>query len=139
MPPSYQPLLHRLRASVESLVAEVVHGTPTRFSDPARFSFAHGGKDGHPFPVPLKTYDETISMLRRSLDSAKLGRTEKVDGFRRLDGFVRALEQSNAPQADFNAVLARENAISPSLGGRSVSGPRRKPSVKSNSNQLPLF
>src|SRR6202162_171203 len=58
------------------LVAEVVHGTATRFSDPARFSFAHGGKDGHPFPVPLKTYDETISVLRRSLEAAKLGKRE---------------------------------------------------------------
>ena len=54
-----------------ALVAEVVHGTPTRFSDPARFSFAHGGKDGHPFPVPLKTYDESIDVLRRSLDAAR--------------------------------------------------------------------
>ena len=57
-----------------ALVAEVVHGTPTRFDDPARFSFAHGGKDGHPFPVPLRVYDESIAVLRRALDSAKLGR-----------------------------------------------------------------
>src|SRR6185436_6453957 len=56
-----------------ALVAEVIHGTPTRFSDPARFSFAHGGKDGHPFPVPLKTYDESIAVLRRSLDAARVG------------------------------------------------------------------
>src|SRR5437870_13923672 len=46
-----------------ALVAEVIHGTPTRFQDPARFSFAHGGKDGHPFPVLLKAYDETIGVL----------------------------------------------------------------------------
>jgi hypothetical protein len=59
-----------------ALIAEVVHGTPARFSDPARFSFAHGGKDGHPFPVPVKTYDESISVLRRALDSAKLGEAE---------------------------------------------------------------
>ncbi len=63
-----------------AMVAEVIHGTPTRFSDPARFSFALGGKDGHPFPVPLKTYDETIDILRRSLDAAKVGDAEKVDG-----------------------------------------------------------
>ena len=56
-----------------ALVAEVVHGTPTRFDDPARFAFAHGGKDGHPFPVPLKVYDESIAVLRRALDSARLG------------------------------------------------------------------
>lgn len=72
-----------------ALVAEVVHGTPTRFSDPARFSFALGGKDGHPFPVPLKTYDETIDVMRRSLEAAKVGDTDKIDGLRRLDCFVR--------------------------------------------------
>src|SRR5436305_5796173 len=71
-----------------ALVAEVVHGAPTRFSDPARFSFAHGGKDGHPFPVPLKTYDESIDVLRRSLDRAKVGDREKLDGFARLERFV---------------------------------------------------
>src|SRR5580765_333797 len=75
-----------------ALVAEVIHGTPTRFSDPARFSFAHGGKDGHPFPVPLKTYDESIDVLRRSLDAAKVGDTEKIDGMKRLDRFVRDVE-----------------------------------------------
>src|SRR3979411_1441014 len=74
-----------------ALVAEVVHGASTRFSDPARFSFALGGKDGHPFPVPLKIYEETIGGLRRSLEAAKLGNSEKVDGFRRLDRFVRAI------------------------------------------------
>ena len=63
-----------------ALIAEVVHGAPARFADPARFSFAHGGKDGHPFPVPLKTYDESISVLRRSLDAARLGHRDKVEG-----------------------------------------------------------
>ena len=75
-----------------ALVAEVVHGTPTRFEDPARFAFAHGGKDGHPFPVPLGVYDESIGVLRRALDAARLGRSEKLDGFRRLDAFTRAIE-----------------------------------------------
>src|SRR5213075_1103582 len=71
-----------------ALVAEVVHGTPTRFDDPARFSFAHGGKDGHPFPVPLAVYDESIGVLRRALDAASLGHSEKLDGFKRLDAFT---------------------------------------------------
>ena len=75
-----------------ALVAEVVHGAPTRFDDPARFAFAHGGKDGHPFPVPLKVYDESIAVLRRALDSAKLGHTDKLGGFKRLDAFTRAIE-----------------------------------------------
>jgi hypothetical protein len=103
-----------------ALIAEVIHGTPTRFSDPARFSFAHGGKDSHPFPVPLKTYDESIAVLRRGLDAAKVGDTEKIDGMKRLDTFVRAVEQAYAPEADFDAVMRHEHAISRSLGGRTV-------------------
>lgn len=104
-----------------ALVAEVIHGTPTRFSDPARFSFAHGGKDGHPFPVPLKTYDETIRVLQHSLEQAKVGETERADGLRRLEGFVRTLEQRNAPKANFSETIAHEKAISKSLQGRTVS------------------
>ena len=100
-----------------ALVAEVVHGTPVRFSDPARFSFALGGKDGQPFPVPLKTYDETMRVLRRSLEAAKVGNTEKIDGLRRLDGFIRAVEHSKAPTADFSETIARERQISSSLDG----------------------
>src|SRR6185295_13670931 len=75
-----------------ALVADVVHGAPSRFNDPARFAFAHGGKDGHPHPVPLKTYDESLNFLRTSLDAAKVGDKEKLDGFRRLERFVRTVE-----------------------------------------------
>ena len=119
-----------------ALVAEVIHGTPTRFSDPARFSFAHGGKDGHPFPVPLRTYDETIGVLQRSLERAKIGATEKRDGLRRLEHFVRAVEQGLAPQADFKQAMAREKSISNSLGGKTVSRRDRK---QHGSGQLSLF
>jgi hypothetical protein len=76
-----------------ALIAEVVHGARSRFSDPARFSFADGGKDGHPFPVPLKTYDESLAVLRRSLETARLGDTRKMEGFRRLDRLTRAVEE----------------------------------------------
>jgi uncharacterized protein len=103
-----------------ALVAEVVHGAPSRFNDPARFSFAHGGKDGHPCPVPLKTYDESLNFLRSSLDAAKVGHTEKLDGFRRLDRFVRTVETKLKPQANFDELIQHEHAISPSLGGRTV-------------------
>jgi hypothetical protein len=120
-----------------ALVAEVVHGAPNRFNDPARFSFAHGGKDGHPFPVPLKTYDESLTFLRNALDRAKIGiRTgagsnrisdgEKLEGFRRLERFARAVENRAQPQADFDAVIAHEKAISPSLDGRSVFDDKRE-------------
>ena len=106
-----------------AMIAEVIHGTPTRFADPARFSFALGGKDRHPFPVPLTTYDESIAVLRRSLDAARVGDTEKIDGMKRLDRFVRAVEKRYAPEADFAAVVAHEHAISKSLAGRSVFDP----------------
>ena len=103
-----------------ALIAEVVHGTPSRFSDPARFSFAHGGKDKHPFAVPLKTYDESIAFLRSALDSAKLAGRDKLDGFRRLEDFVLAVETRLQPQADFADAVAHENAIARSLDARSV-------------------
>ena len=103
-----------------ALIAEVVHGTPTRFSDPARFSFALGGKDRHPFPVPLKTYDESLSILRRSLDRAKVGDTEKIDGLKRLNGFVQAVERQYEPEAHFDRIVEHEHRISPSLNGRSA-------------------
>ena len=109
-----------------ALVAEVVHGAPSRFNDPARFAFAHGGKDGHPHPVPLKTYDESLNFLRSSLDAAKLGRTEKLDGFRRLERFVNSVETRCQPQADFNKVIQHEHAISPSLNGRTVFDDRQR-------------
>lgn len=123
-----------------ALIAEVVHGAPSRFNDPARFSFALGGKDRHPFPVPLKTYDESISVLRRSLESAKLGDPEKMDGFRRLEKFVRNVEKKHDPSADLKATIAHENRISPSLDGRSVfdDKPKRPQSPKSR-KQMNLF
>jgi hypothetical protein len=122
-----------------ALIAEVVHGAPTRFSDPARFSFALGGKDRHPFPVPLKTYDESINVLRNSLDRAKLGDSEKLDGFSRLARFTRAVEETYAPEADFEAIVAHEHAISPSLDGRSVFDDRKRRPLTPNQSQLRLF
>lgn len=108
-----------------ALIAEVVHGTPTRFDDPARFSFAHGGKDGHPFPVPLRIYDESIAVLRGSLDAARLGRSEKLDGMSRLDQFARSVEQRLQPAADVEATIAHERRVSASVGGRTVFDDRR--------------
>jgi hypothetical protein len=122
-----------------ALIAEVVHGAPCRFSDPARFSFAHGGKDGHPFPVPLKTYDESLSVLRRSLDAACLGQAEKVEGFRRLDQLTRAVEETRQPLADFSATIAHERNISASLGGRTVFDDAHPLKKKPAGVQLSLF
>jgi hypothetical protein len=103
-----------------ALVSEVIYGSPCRFSDPARFSFAHGGKDGHPFPVPLKTYDETISILKRALKSSKLGRDEQLQGLKKLSNFSQYIETACAPQADIEAVIRHERADSPHFGGKTV-------------------
>jgi hypothetical protein len=108
-------------------VAEVVHGAPSRFSDPARFSLAHGGKDGHPFPVPLAVYDETLRVLRRAVDRAKLGESDRLSALRRLNDASRRLETQAAPHYDFDAHVARERARSPEWNGRTVgSKPRKK-------------
>lgn len=122
-----------------ALIAEVVHGAPTRFSDPARFSFAHGGKDGHPFPVPLKTYDESLAVLRRSLAAARLGHIEKVQGFKRLDRLTRIVENERQPLADFSAALEHERQLSVSIGGRTVSDDKRKPRRDRVALQQSLF
>jgi hypothetical protein len=122
-----------------ALVAEVVHGAPTRFADPARFAFAHGGKDRHPFPVPLKTYDESLNFLRTSLDAAKVDDKDKIEGFQRLNRFVQMVETRLAPRADFDALIKHEERISPSLGGRSVFDDRRKRVDKAHARQRSLF
>jgi uncharacterized protein len=122
-----------------ALIAEVVHGAPARFSDPARFSFAHGGKDGHPFPVPLKTYDESLGVLRRSLAAARLGHTEKLEGFRRLDRLTRKVEEEREPLADFDAAIRHERTISSSIGGRTVFDDKRQKKGSIATSQLGLF
>jgi uncharacterized protein len=122
-----------------ALIAEIIHGAPSRFSDPARFSFAHGGKDGHPFPVPLKTYDESLAVLRRSLNAARLGYTEKLEGFRRLDRLTRKVEVQREPLAVFDAEIAHEWAISKSIGGRTVSDDKAPRRTRARTPQLNLF
>jgi hypothetical protein len=104
-----------------AMVAEVVHGAPYRFTDPARFSFAHGGKDGHPFPVPLRIYDETLRVLKSAVQSAKLGRGEELRALRRLDEQARRLERF-ASGLSVEGFIAGERKRSHSYGGRSVFG-----------------
>jgi hypothetical protein len=101
-------------------VAEVVHGAPSRFSDPARFSLAHGGKDGHPYPVPLTVYDETLKVLREAVDRAKLGNDDKLAALKRLDEASRRLERDAAAGYRFDDHVADERARSTSWGGRTV-------------------
>jgi len=104
-----------------AMVAEVVHGAPYRFTDPARFSFAHGGKDRHPFPVPLRVYDETIRVLKSAVHAAKLGREEELGALRRLDEQARVLERcASGPPVE--ELIAGEREQSHNYGGRTVFG-----------------
>ncbi len=104
-----------------AMVAEVVYGAPCRFSDPARFSLAHGGKDRHPFPVPLKVYDETISVMKSAVRKGRLGRDEELSALKRLDDQSRMLERY-VTGPDLKEIVAGEFDRSFSYGGRSVFG-----------------
>jgi uncharacterized protein len=104
-----------------AMVAEVVHGAPYRFTDPARFSFAHGGKDRHPFPVPLKVYDETIAVMKTAVEKAKLGQDDKLAALKRLDDEARRVER-RAAGPSVPEVIAEELRLSHAYGGRSVFG-----------------
>jgi len=109
-----------------AMVAEVVHGTPYRFSDPARFSLAHGGKDRHPYPVPLKVYDETIRVLKSAVQKARLGESEELAALKRLDDQSRQLERF-ATGPSVQELIAQELERSHSYGGRSIFGPEPPP------------
>jgi len=104
-----------------ALVAEVVHGSPCRFTDPARFSLAHGGKDRHPYPVPTKVYDHTIAVMKTAVAKAKLGREEELAAIRRLDAQARRLEETAAGPS-VEAIMAEELVRSHEYGGRSIFG-----------------
>ncbi len=105
-----------------ALVSEILYGAPSRFADPARFAFAHGGKDGHPHPVLTAVYDRSIQTLRRALDRAQIDRSSRLHAFRRLDSLTRWIQQNQAPEADVEALIRRERAQAPGYGGRTVQG-----------------
>jgi hypothetical protein len=117
-----------------TLVSEVIYGTPSRFTDPARFSFAHGGKDGHPFPVPTKVYDETIDTLRTAVDKAKVGNTDKQQAIKNLTLAAQLIEKDFVPNSNLNEVIRQERDNSWKYGGRTVFG-----KAKPRNNQLDLF
>ena len=119
------------------LVSEVIHGTPSRFDDPARFSFAHGGKDGHPFPVPTMVYDEAIQTLENAISRAKLGHTEKNEAIKNLSKAAQQLEKDFVPNDNFEQLVERERNDSWKYGGRTVMGKAKPP--KPGNRQLNLF
>lgn len=121
------------------LVSEVIHGTPSRFEDPARFSFAHGGKDGHPFPVPTKVYDEAIHTLETAIRGAKLGNSDKNEAIKSLSKAAALAEKDFVPNNNFEQLIERERNDSWKYGGRTVMGKAKPPAPKPGSQQLSLF
>jgi len=103
-----------------AMVAEVIHGAPAQFQDPARFSLAHGGKDGHPYPVPLKVYDETIRVLKTALNQARIGNEDKLVAIRRLDEEAKKIDRSVVRDFDLEGFLAQEKLDSPKYHGKTV-------------------
>lgn len=122
-----------------TLVSEVIHGTPSRFTDPARFSFAHGGKDGHPFPVPVNVYDETISVLKDAVNKAKIGQSDKQEAIRKLSVLSQQVEKDFIPNARLEELIQEERDRSWQYGGRTVMGKAQPPGKKKGGSQLSLF
>lgn len=124
-----------------ALVSEIIYGTPTRFEDPARFSFAHGGKDGHPFPVPIKIFDETINTLQKAINRAKIGNSDKLHAIQKLSEISIKAEENFTPNSNFDALIQKEREESYKYGGKTIFGDakpiKRKPS--NPNNQLELF
>lgn len=120
-----------------TLVSEVIHGTQSRFTDPARYSFAHGGKDGHPFPVPTKVYDESIEILDKSIRLAKLGQNDKNEAIKKLHLSAQKLEKDFVPNDRFEELIEKERNNSWKYGGRTVFGKEISP--KNKTEQLSLF
>ncbi|MCZ4222889.1 DUF763 domain-containing protein [Pedobacter rhodius] len=118
-----------------ALVSEVIYGTPSRFSDPARYSFANGGKDGHPFPVPVNVYDETLTTLQKAVEMAKIGNSDKLQAIKSLHEIARNAEHDFTPNMDFDKVIEKERTDSWKYGGRTVFGKEEAPRNK----QLKLF
>lgn len=113
-----------------TLVSEVIHGTPSRFSDPARFSFAHGGKDGHPFPVPTSVYDETIEVFDKAIRQARLREKDKSNALKNLSKISQEMEKSYTPSNYFDDWVQHERDTSYKYGGKTVFGNAKKPQKK---------
>ncbi len=120
-----------------TLVSEVIHGTPSRFSDPARFAFAHGGKDGHPFPVPLNIYDETIDIFDKAIHQSKLGDKDKSDALKNLSRISQEMEKGFVPNNYFDDLVQKERDTSYLYDGKTVFGNAKKP--KDKGQQLKLW
>ncbi|MEM0939311.1 MAG: DUF763 domain-containing protein [Bacteroidota bacterium] len=112
-----------------ALVSEIIYGTPSRFKDPARFSFAHGGKDGHPFPVPTNVYDESILVLKQAIGKAKLGHSEKLKALNALTTASQCMEKNFKPNGNLDDFIQNERNESWRYGGRTVKEFAKKPKL----------
>lgn len=122
-----------------ALVSEVIHGTPTRFSDPARFAFAHGGKSGRPFPVPTRVYDSTISTLQSAVERAKIGNSDKQKAIAKLSKLAQQAEAGFTPNDKFDQLLEKERKDAWKYGGRTVHGFSKPEKDEPKDKQLKLF
>jgi hypothetical protein len=122
-----------------ALVSEVIHGTPSRFKDPARFAFAHGGKDGHPFPVPVKVYDETIKTLQTAVYKAKIGEADKQQAIKKLSELAQRAEKDFVPNNNFEQLIEKEREDSRKYGGKTVFGDAQPPKKNRGNVQMRLF
>ena len=110
-----------------ALVSEIIHGTPLRITDPARFSFAHGGKRGTPFPIPTTVYDETIAMLKSSVEKSKIGETDKVTAIKKLSIITQKAEKIFIPNQSLEELVQKEKNNSWKYGGRTTKGIEKPP------------
>ena len=92
--------------------------------------------DGHPFPVPIKVYDETIELLKTAVEKARIGETDKKEAIKNLTLVAQSMEKNFEPNTNFNEVIAKERSESFKYGGRTFFG-KAKPPLKNN--QLRLF
>lgn len=122
-----------------ALVSEVIHGTPSRFKDPARFAFAHGGKDGHPFPVPIQVYDETIDTLQKAVSKARIGESDKLQAIKKLTELAQKAEKDFVPNNNLEQLIEKERNESWQYGGRTVFGKAQPPKQRAKGVQLRLF
>jgi len=118
-----------------ALVSEVIYGTPSRFTDPARFSFANGGKDGHPFPVPVNVYDETLRVLSNAISKAKIGQTDRLHAIQKLSELSYKAEKDFTPNGNFEELVEKERNESWKYGGKTIFGEEKPP----EGGQLNLF
>jgi len=118
-----------------ALVSEVIYGTPSRFTDPARFSFANGGKDGHPFPVPVNVYDETLRVLSNAISKAKIGQADRLHAIQKLSELSYKAEKDFTPNGNFGELVEKERNESWKYGGKTIFGDEKPP----EGGQLNLF